>query len=540
LLSRLFETVQRRLFFAPLEKPNFRRAAHYFGDHSPIGFWIDQDLSRTPAHFARLRKDGFDTVILVLNWPLFQPTLSDEKLDLWFANRLHKVLVDARKARLHVMFRVGFMHQPQWNGANAFDRPMSLFYGSGTRYAFAVMIRELVALANSVSGVDGMFFSWEDMWCGMEMMPHQSLEARLTLARESEFQNFLRKTKTLEDIGAASGQAFESFEQVPIPAWGTPAMRLFIEFFDYVMRETIVAGRQHYRLLMPELRVDAVPIARADAGYDWLHHDHLQDLPQRATYWGPFYGARNEGETISAKEAIKSMNYLLAVADPEGKGDLFVEQFNFFENNLLLAPMHARLGADQWDEFFHESAVLLAKSFSGYGIWTTRDYRENWFTNATFQREFEYWNNESALVRKEGAQIEPGGKITQFVRPGSKAQTVASAYKEFSIELRIVRGATTEPKVTVSLNGTGIPVRWDAETSALRGEFDVSRFGWDDQNAVEIVNQDERSVTLSCAFLYGFVQRLGTYDEYGNEGKFIGNVRRMNAELATLKAGERS
>ncbi|MGL4230622.1 MAG: hypothetical protein ACRCWJ_04575 [Casimicrobium sp.] len=538
MLSSVYETLQRKFFRKALPKSLFRRAAHYFGDHSPIGFWIDQDFSRTPDQLRRLRADGFDTVILVLNWPLFQTNIADESLDPWYAKRLKALLIEIHRAKLHAMFRVGFMHQPHWGGANAFDRPMSLYYGNATRDGFARMIRELVAVADSVNGVDGMFFSWEDMWCAMEMMPHQPLDVRQRLARESDFHNFLHAKKTLEEINNAFDETFGAIDEVPIPAWGTKAMSLFVAFFDNVMRETIVAGRAHYPTLMPELRVDAVPIARADGGYDWLHHDHLQDLPQRATYWGPFYGARNVGESISAQEAIKSMEYLLAVADPEAKGDLFVEQFNFFENNLLLAPMHARLGADQWESFFHQSAQLLAKSFSGYGIWTTRDYRENWFANATFQRGLEHWQTDNCVLQKTGLQIAVGGRVVQHIRPGSKAQTVASAYKQFTVELCLATSSSNAPRVEVMINNQLVALRWDARNRALQGEFDVSRFEWDGHNPVEIRNVDDTAIVFNCMYLYGFVQRLGTYDEYGSEGRFVRHVRNMNAELAAMKAGD--
>ncbi len=490
------------------------------------------------SQLNRLRADGFDTVILVLNWPLFQPRIEDEALDPWYTSRLKSLLVEIRRAKLHAMFRVGFMHKPHWDNENVFDRPMSLYYGTKAREAFARMIRELVAIANSVGGLDGMFFSWEDMWCAMEMMPHQNQDARKRLANDSDFHNFLRAKKTLVEVNEAFDEKFEAIEEAPIPAWGTRAMSLFVAFFDNVMRETILAGRVYYPSLMPELRVDAVPIARADGGYDWLHHDHLQDLPQRATYWGPFYGARNVGETISTQDAIKSMQYLLAVADPLAKGDLFVEQFNFFENNLLLAPMHARLGNDQWASFFHESSQLLAKSFSGYGIWTTQDYRENWFANATFQRDFEHWQVYNGTLQKHGLQVAAGGRIVQCVCPGSKAQTVASAYKQFTLELCVANATSSEPRVEVTINSQPLAMRWDANKRALCGEFGVACFAWDDQNPIEIRNVGDAAITFNRMYLYGFVQRLGAYDEFGNEGRFIQHIRTMNFELAAMKAGD--
>jgi hypothetical protein len=538
-ISRILAKLKRRIAYKPPAKSVFRRAAHYFGDHSPIGFWIDQDFARVPQQLKQLRLDGFDTVILVINWPLFHKNLSDEKLDSWLAQRLTDLLIEIRKAKLHVMFRVGFMHQPQWETQSAFERPMSLFYGPTSRHALGRMVRELVSITNQVSSVEGMFFSWEDMWCAMEMMPHQALERRKELAHESEFTDFLRKNKSLAEINDLCGETYERFNQVPIPAWGGKSMSLFVAFFDYVMRETIAAAHVFYPELMPELRVDAIPVARPDAAYDWIHHDHLHDLKcQRATYWGPFYGARNVGETISASDAIKSMRYLLAVADPHAKGDLFVEQFNFFENNLLLAPMHARLGADQWEVFFESAAELLASSFSGYGIWTTRDYRENWFTNAAFQCGFQFWETFQVTPRRAGAEVAIGGEISQAIRPGSKAQTIASAYGTFNIELSLAHEPTHELIVEVTVAGTPVSMMLDGSRMMLRGEFDVSRFDWDARNAVVIRNVGNSAITFSCMYLFGFVQRLGTYDEYGNEGRFLQHIRSMNKKLAAMKAGD--
>jgi hypothetical protein len=538
-LLKHLEKFKHRIFYRPPPRSVFRRAAHYFGDHSPIGFWVDQDFARVPKQLKQLRRDGFDTVILVINWPLFQKNLTDEKLDPWYAQRLTDLLIELRKAKLHAMFRVGFMHQPHWETQSAFERPMSLFYGPSSRLAFGKMVGELVGIANEVSSVDGMFFSWEDMWCAMEMMPHQSLERRLQLAGESEFASFLQRYKTIAEVNDAFGESFESLDCVPIPAWGTKSMSLFVAFFDYVMRETITAAHVFYPALMPELRVDAIPVARPDGLYDWIHHDHLHNLEsQRATYWGPFYGARNVGESITAAEAISSMRYLLAVADPNSKRDLFVEQFNFFENNLLLAPMHARLGHDQWEDFFASAAKLLATSFAGYGIWTTRDYRENWFTNATFQRGFEFWETGGVERCAAGARVGSNGEIAQIVRPGAKAQTVASAYGKFHIELCVAQSGSREPDVEVRVAGQPIAMSWDNDRAMLRGELDVSLFEWDGSNRVTIRNVGDQPIVFDGMYLYGFVQRLGAYDEYGNEGRFLAHLRNMNSALAEMKAGD--
>jgi hypothetical protein len=531
LFRNAVDLLRNLLFHRSPLKPKFRRAAHYFGDHSPIGFWVDQDLSRVPQQLARIRDDDFDTVILVINWPLFQTNLSDEQLNPWFTDRLHRVLIDISRAKLSAMFRVGFMHQPQLEKPFGLDRPLGLFYGTETRQAFARMIHQLNEVAELVHGVEGMFFSWEDMWGAMESMPHQSSEQRLRLARESEYQKFLRTQKSLTEVSRAYGIDFESINDVPIPNWGTPAMSMFIAFFDYVMRETIVAGRTHYRELMPELRVDAAPVTLSDGNYDWLHHDPMIDLSPRAAYWGPFYGAKNVGEEITADEAIASMKYLLTVADSRKHKDLFVEQFNFFENHLTMASCHARLAADQWERFFDLAADLFASSFLGYGVWTARDYRENWFVNASFQQNLAHWKTTRASHDPDGLKLSSGGTLSQAICPEAKAHAPATAYKKFRIEIYLDKALSQPNSMKFVVGRHELVASLNVQRDIVSAEFDVSLLSWSGSNEIAITNESEHSCVVTRAYVYGFVQSLGLYDEYGNEGRFAPQIRRLNSKL---------
>jgi hypothetical protein len=511
-------------------------AAHYFGEHSPIGFWADQDLHKVGNDFQRLRDDGFNSIVLVIPWPLFQPTLSSEQLDPWYVDRLKQVIKEAKRSRLRVVLRVGFVHHPSWtHHEDVLERPLGVFEHSATTDAFVRMLKELQAVIAKFDHVDDVFMSWEELWPTMDLWAHLDEAARLVSARRIGFGQFLSSRYALSDINEAYGIAFASFEDVPIPARLTPAMKWLIEFFDATFKQLLMKGRTVMPQLSVEVRPDGMPTPRKDGGYDWIYHDMMSDeFTHRSTYWGPFYGAKNQGDELTADEALQSLNYLLAVADPQSKGDLLLEQFNFVENTFT-ASHNSRIASHCIDEFLDKASIVICEKTRGYGVWATRDYRENFFANASFQRGAENWSAQG-IVKFQPANcvVNPGAQIAQSFVPGMKAHSRQEAYQTFVLEVVIDSTDIDLAKVRLVLNGVTLTstLAMD-ECRGLRATFPATLLSWNAAAHIAIDNQLNVPLSISRCYVFGFVQRLGMYDHFGREDENAVRVRRFNTLIGS-------
>jgi hypothetical protein len=533
-LSRFFSLFHKRSSTTQLDGKI--AAAHYFGEHSPIGFWIDQDIRVVPQHFETLKTDGFSAIILVIPWPLFQATIVSESLDGWYVDRLQAVLTLARKAGLRVILRVGFIHHPSWtHNEDVLVRPLGVFGEPNVRTAFVRMIKELQAVVAQFDHVDEVFMSWEELWPAMDLWAHLDEPGRLASAKQVNFPAFLERKYALHDISKLYGRSFDSFEEVPIPERLTSPMRLLIEFFDDAFKSLLKAGQAVMPRLSVEIRPDGMPIRREGGGYDWVYHDVMSDdFPRRATYWGPFFGASNQANDIEADEAIRSLNYLLAIADPLAHGDLLLEQFNFVENTFI-ASHHSRIAEASIDHFLDRAAVIIREKTRGYGIWATRDYRENFFSNATFQRALENWSVRGSVVfMPSQCVLNPRASIEQSFIPAMKAHSPQSAYSEFVIEIFVSDDGNSIDlnQVRLILNGNALTsTHMMHESFGLRATFPVTLLHWNSGANIMIENCSDQTLRVTRCYAFGFVQSLGVYDRFGQPSVNAARIRKLNQAI---------
>ena len=54
------------------EKSAYLKSVTYFGDEWPINYWGSEDENMS-SNFAKIKEDGFNSIILVIPWREFQP-----------------------------------------------------------------------------------------------------------------------------------------------------------------------------------------------------------------------------------------------------------------------------------------------------------------------------------------------------------------------------------------------------------------------------------------------------------------------------------
>ena len=189
-----------------LRRRAFRIAAvHYWQGHWNYNFWSNVDPDAAHADFARAAALGFNTVVLVVSWGVFQPQAFPAAYDDDAYARLDAIVAAAASHGLYVVLRVG---TSEWlpdgiEGSN-FHVPYLLFDDREID-AFADLYRETARRMRAHDNVLFLFCAWEDMY------------GHVHLARQSEADRLTYRTRTWRFSGHLATQPIEHWND----RWGT-------------------------------------------------------------------------------------------------------------------------------------------------------------------------------------------------------------------------------------------------------------------------------------------------------------------------------
>lgn len=483
------------------------RSAHFFGEHDPFSFWTDQQLERNPRMLQQIKADGFNTIILVVPLFPFMPDVGPAQVDLWYLQRFDAVLSQCDGAELNVVLRINYPHSstPQAFHASS-ERTLALARSSSARLRFSVYAQALASIAKRHRRFSDVFLCWEDVWVMFAEVPNQTEAVRRQFA---------------EQVGFASRL---------VPPHGSPEIVDWMMFFDDFVHNTLGnIVRDAFGNVSFELRADKYPLHK-NKDIEWLSFQTRSGSNDttRYCYWAPYFGARNKGESLNAREAIGSLNYLIdSLSEPN---NLVIEQFNFTDNGLMWAAANARIDGDELPTFFAAAAPVLAARTKGYGVWAYRDYRENWIYNSTFQRGVEDWSlRDAATIVDQGIALSQGGRVNKWVCPATRAQAPRQYYEMCMLELEL---ADTQTGTVIECCVDGRPIaKHPVADGLLEIAVPVSTLPWD---GFELEFRCFGKTMVRRVGLFGFVQRGGLYDHHGNPGPHLSLIRGLNAQITDL------
>ena len=132
----------------------YLKGAHWFGEAWAANFWNTRLLERAAEDFAALREDGFNTVVLVVPWAGFSPSVTDGTLVPDRADRLLALIDLAADANLDVVLRVSFAFDASVPRSGRWLR--QLWLDEGVRQAW---VRHLGALWTLVQDRPNVLFN---------------------------------------------------------------------------------------------------------------------------------------------------------------------------------------------------------------------------------------------------------------------------------------------------------------------------------------------------------------------------------------------
>lgn len=514
-------------------------AAHYFGRQWPKNVINGFRREHVAADFAALRADGFNAVVLLVPWGDFQPVIvpccqNDERA--WA--RLHFLIDSARAAGLEVVLRVGYGWHFHPEADEVLGRIHRLLGDAGTRDVFLGFVERLAAETAHYPHLRLSFMSWEDQWL------HRIDEEARPL-----FDAFLASLPADDPLRAhlpADGS---------LPRKDDASAPLFHRYWDWLKMEWLF--RPSLARLSPlsyEVRIDREPLPepRPDGSvhFRWIGHESTYRLPGAdllTLYWAPFWGARNEGERLSADEALRLLRVLLGEAREFSGGlPLFVDQLNVIDNTVGYGH-HAALADDALDDFMAGAGCALREAGAiGYGYWTVHDYAESPLYNPAFAYGLDGWALTTGDAAAPGTRLRlrDSGDHDLALRAGDAlAQVIPSTRGRLptagdALADRICVVARVDAPATLEIAAGGEPVTltFDGGEGESRRCTPLAPQPADDTLRLEL-RVLVGAPAITSVQLFDHIQEGGVYRHDGAPGPLRDALRRLNREFAAPARG---
>ncbi|WP_439107239.1 hypothetical protein [Congregibacter sp.] len=472
---------------------------------------------------AQLRKDGFNTIIVVVPWRSFQSSQTPIAYDGFYERQLRLVLSEAQRAGVAVLLRVAYTHQVMLRPLlNGFQWAQALLTDPAIEDVWLDYFAQISRISGDYPCCMGGFISWEELWHAFRVWQEQTGEANIAAAKASGYLDYLE----------AQGIAHEG----RIPAKQSPAHGDYLAFANARMAEMFELARSRWPALGVEYRVDKDPVPSED-GVHWRDNEAFLDWePNRFSYWAPFMGAENVGEQLSAEQAAVLLRYMLETTSHDGlhPGQV-VEQFNFVDNTQKYLGTHAKIADDEIDEFLQLALPLLRRYSRGYGLWASRDYRMSILFNGALLDNGRGWTvtKPSHVRRAGGVRLVQGGRLAQRIEPRLAWVQRNHSTTELTLELNFLRwrgfGAS---KLRVRVNKGAWAICEASSKGTLSAQVAVDlKDVFDDGIDFEIENHG-RTLTITRIFLYHETYVNGIRDSVANEGPLLQMIQKFNAQLA--------
>ncbi len=506
---------------------NYVRSATYFADEWSINFW-NCEMDHLESDLAQIKADGFDSIIIVIPWREFQPTVSPISYNDYAFSKLDELMSAADDAKLKVYARLGYT----WDfyrdkNENIIDRFFNLLGDEDTLAAWDAYIQKMYQALSVYDCFAEAFLTWEDLWGPTAICDVKELSDRAAKAQFINFGEWVSRHYTLDEYNRNYQTNYTSFDQIPIPHRSEPALWAMFEFYDEFLLDILKRSQQYFPNLSMEVRMDWDLVTDAQGNFTYYKHSGLYscaDSDFTTTMYGIPMGFENVGEVVTYEEALAQTKYTLENFRSEiGGKAVYIDQFIFADNTPAFSN-NARIKEEELGDYLLNVAEILRSNSDGYGIWTYRDYCSNMLYNPQFALADEGWEaQDAAFFQQDGSmvcRIAPNGYLRQAI-PDIRDHFSADKYIcEFDV---------------VELTTPGTVEIWVGETLL---QADVTRSG-----KVQLTLEHpgyfgfefssiDAELTIDNLKLYSQIQQGYLYDVNFDELEYIDEIRALNSMLA--------
>lgn len=509
------------------------RGVHYFADTYPKQFWNSFEPADVARDFKQIRTDGFNSIVLVVPWAEFQPSLVNGKHDERMFERLRYLMDAAQREKLGVVLRVSYYwtYRPDTEQSVS-SRIVQLFHDDGVRAAWLDHLGEMYRRVGSHPAFRLAFLCWEDLHL-------MELPGVPTVLRDDgllkQYRGFLSRTSSLDEISKIYGMKFASWDQVPFPERKSPAYAKVFDYWDdALLNRLFIPANERFPNLSFEVRSDWDPVWEADNKITWKNHSTTYALPgtnTRTSYYATAWGMKNQGDFATAEEVLKGFDrYLAHVQEGDPTRHLFIDQFLFYYS--LPDHMHnTQVKPEERGKFLEGVAARMREKDISYSLWYYRDYVDNVLYNAHFSLGLDGWSSSSGVKSvtlpsgRYGVEIPRGGSISQHV-PANLRNNWNVFEKPYDVCLVRAIKLDMPAELLVATETGKATLRWENGSARacakipLRTSFELT------------IRSDRDLVTLDEVKLFILLEPSAIYGLDGQKGPQLESIRRLNAMVA--------
>lgn len=515
------------------ENKEYLRTVHYFADEWPINFW-NCELTNMEKDFEQIRKDGFNSIILVIPWREFQPTLNPVSYNKAAITKLEEIMKNAGDYGLSVMVRVGYIWDYYEDTQNeGVERYYDVVGNPDVREAWYEYCAMLYSTLSEYSNFEGGFITWEDFWINVYLTDAlQSPADRREWAKKNGFQEWLSRQYSMEELKKQYVLNVSDYTDIGIPGREDSLLELWYRYIDEFLIQLLEESQNHFPNLSMEVRTDWD--VYKDASGETVYYKHDATYPcANSSYTSVMYGIPqgnlNQGERLHYEEALEKTKYILnSIANANQNKPIYIDQFLFADNTPGF-EQNAQIYDDELEDYLMNVGDVLQKYTMGYAVWAYKDYAANLIYNPQFGKGLDGWTvkGEAAIESEDDKELflHAGGEIEQLI-PLLRIQYPSNEYTvsmdvavEEAANLTITLGEGTI-NVLVPENG-GIEVKMSVDTA---DRFRI---------------KTDKGISIDNIKVYNHVQNGFLYDLEGNEQGAIAGMRYLNKSVTNNRNEEK-
>lgn len=503
------------------------KSASYFADEWPINFW-NCEMDSLEADMEQIRKDGFNSIILVIPWREFQPTVSPVTYNEYAFNKLDEVMKAAEQADLEVYTRIGYIRDFYDDAEDdILDRFYQLLGNSKYQDAWYDYVKQMHSSLCGYDNFKGGFITWEDFWDVLGICDETSKEIRKENAEFIGYQEYIKNNQSLDDYNNTYATSYVSYNEIPVPLRTEPAMETMYRFYDEFLNSLLAKSQEYFSDLSMEVRMDWDVVYNTDGSTGYYNHASTytcENADYTVTMYGIPMGFENNGERVTYIEAMEKTEFILQeLKKRNDQKSVYIDQFIFADNTPEFKN-NAQIKESDMNLYLENVADILLENAEGYGIWTYRNYRGNMIYNSQFALDGVGWNvsGEVSFTKEKGTNVcamKSGGVVSQEISDNrnyfdSSEYTLSLDVVDVSKAGNLTLTVGNYSK-TVYVNESG-----EIEIKVPKNDsFDLS------------IEATDCAVDIDNIRLYSHVQEGYLYDEDNNELQCVEGIRSLNANL---------
>ncbi len=508
------------------------KGTYYFQPKAPVNsFWSWLNIERAKSDFRQLRDDGFNTIILMVPWGLFQPSIHPITYNGKAFHDLNELLTLANSSGLKVILRLG-SHDYIPRGAGGVRWAAATVLTNEEEWAaYRELFREVAGRARSYSNVLAAFWTFEDAGYTPDVWLHRYP------TNVTAFRQWLRR-KPLIYWNGLWGESNAGYDAIEAPDRSENSKKLFsfAQFGDELIANRMPDVCAAIADANPALLVGFQPRAEVEFGYDYARQFELPRCYGFVTTWFSPYQAYMFGyapQNLSGDRVANYVpDYVARTARLSHGMPVLVDQFNFRHFGGIKGE--SALGSEDEELKFVSTALpSLLQMSAGYALWNYQDYYLSIIYNGSFRFGLDEWETSPAGVQvvetgrgQSGVEIQPRSWIRE--------QVSVSPEQEYTLEFDAEgEGQTIEV-------GIHFPVTQQSTEKSFRLLKERQSFQWKvkappaEANAIVtfMSGRSTGSIRIRDILMYPWIDTGGIYTIDGHPRVRLRDLfRKINLEM---------